>query len=82
MERGKDWHVKLVEEDALLFHVGCGGTVTMRAIPVAAWKAHLAANGDEGDRRSLADIVHDIVGSDGALTMAALSPAPETHTSQ
>lgn len=82
MDKGKDWHVKLVDEDALLFHVDDGGTVTMRVLPVAVWKACVAAYDVGVDRRSLADIVHDVVSWDGDVTMSALSLAPKTHSSQ
>jgi hypothetical protein len=64
MDRGKDWQVTLVEDDALLFHLGSDGTVTMRALPVEEWDALLAENQRGGYGQPVAQIVREIVEKD------------------
>lgn len=70
MERGKDWQVTLVQEDALLFNAAPDGSVSMRVVPITEWEASLATNEASGSRRSVADVVRQIVSADGASSAA------------
>lgn len=76
MERGKDWQVTLVQEDALLFKVTPDGTVIMRAMSRTEWEAHLEGTGPGGSRRSMADTVRQIVRVDVSSSAASTAPSP------
>ena len=65
MNRGTNWRVTVLQEDALLFALGPDGTMTMRAVPRTEWEAHLAEYRVAETDRPFGEIVRGVVHAKG-----------------